>query len=855
MATQSLARKTFAVSRLSEFVSTPELVKQIGHAIEHWPEVVIKETLDNALDEAEEAGIAPKVEVAVDTANRMITVVDHGRGVAPETVEALVDLAQKVSSRAGYVSPTRGQQGNALQTILAMPCALDNAAPGETVIESRGVQHRIAFEIDPLREIPVTRYEQAASVGRNGTRIAIRWPEGASSILEGGQLGFFQAARAFAAFNPHLDLVANWDADSWVKATPTAADWKRWRPRDPMSPHWYDVPLLKRLIGREIAHAEDKGLRPPTVREFVAQFHSLSSTAKGREVLTALSAQGASLRHVFDDDRVAALLHAMRATSQPVNPRRLGVVGREHLMGWATVFKAASGSFEYRVKAFEHLGLPYVAEVAFAHAPERRFRLDLTGLNFSPVIGGRPFGRLDAVLGENHAGRDAPVVMFIHLTCPRFDFTDKGKSAVELPPEVGATMEGLVVDATKNWTRQRKAEIRDASARLRRAEALDREARKRKLTQKEAAFEVTEEAYLKASADGTLPANARQIFYVARPLIMALLGGTSITSQYFTQTLLPAYLEECEPDWEPAYDARGHFTEPHTNRSSGLGTLDVEDYLEKLAKPKTTAAVLAKAKVETHGPEGRYGGVLFIEKEGFMPLMETAKIGEKFDLLVTSSKGFSVTAARRLIDVLCGKLGLPLFILHDFDISGFGIAKTLTTDSRRYRFQHKIKRVVDLGLRVADVRAMDLDNEEVVIGKNYGKTAARLRINGASKAEIAYLLDGEVDDDGNIVSGHRVELNAMTSDQFVAFVERKLLAAGARKVVPDTATMAEAYVAFKRENFDRPAVEQWLQRRARRPVSVPADLEALVRKYLAEHPAETWDAAVREIADEEAGDG
>jgi hypothetical protein len=277
----------------------------------------------------------------------------------------------------------------------------------------------------------------------------------------------------------------------------------------------------------------------------------------------------------------------------------------------------------------------------------------------------------------------------------------------------------------------------------------------------------------------------------------------------------------------------------------------VDDYLQKLAKPKTTAAALGKAKVETHGPEGRYGGVLFIEKEGFMPLMEAAQIAEKFDLLVTSSKGFSVTAARRLIDVLCGKLGLPLFILHDFDISGFGIAKTLTSDSRRYRFRHKIKRVVDLGLRLADVRGMDLGNEEVVIGRNYGKTAARLRINGASKAEIAYLLDGEVDDDGDIVSGHRVELNAMTSDQFVAFVERKLAEAGAHKVVPDVATMAEAYAAFKRENFARPVVDRWLQRRARRPVAVPADLEARVRAYLAEHPAKTWDSAEREIANED----
>ena len=120
-----LARKTFAISRLSEFVTKAELIKQIGHGVTDWVEVVAKEAIDNAIDEAEEAGLTPKVEVAVDTASRTITITDHGRGIPPATVEALCDLSMKVSSRSAYVSPTRGQQGNALQTIFAMPCALD----------------------------------------------------------------------------------------------------------------------------------------------------------------------------------------------------------------------------------------------------------------------------------------------------------------------------------------------------------------------------------------------------------------------------------------------------------------------------------------------------------------------------------------------------------------------------------------------------------------------------------------------------------------------------------------------------------------------------------------------------------
>ena len=94
-----LARKTFAISRLSEFVTKAELIKQIGHGVTDWVEVVAKEAIDNAIDEAEEAGLTPKVEVAVDTASRTITVTDHGRGIPPVTLKAPCDLSMKVSSR------------------------------------------------------------------------------------------------------------------------------------------------------------------------------------------------------------------------------------------------------------------------------------------------------------------------------------------------------------------------------------------------------------------------------------------------------------------------------------------------------------------------------------------------------------------------------------------------------------------------------------------------------------------------------------------------------------------------------------------------------------------------------------
>ena len=51
-----------------------------------------------------------------------------------------------------------------------------------------------------------------------------------------------------------------------------------------------------------------------------------------------------------------------------------------------------------------------------------------------------------------------------------------------------------------------------------------------------------------------------------------------------------------------------------------------------------------------------------------------------------STKGMSVTAARTLVEELCGKRGLQLFVLHDFDSSGFSIKQTLITATGAINF-------------------------------------------------------------------------------------------------------------------------------------------------------------------------
>ena len=61
----------------------------------------------------------------------------------------------RVSSREAYVSPTRGAQGNALKTILAMPFVLSGGERGSVeIIAARGMRHRIDFAVDQIRQTP-----------------------------------------------------------------------------------------------------------------------------------------------------------------------------------------------------------------------------------------------------------------------------------------------------------------------------------------------------------------------------------------------------------------------------------------------------------------------------------------------------------------------------------------------------------------------------------------------------------------------------------------------------------------------------------------------------------------------------
>jgi hypothetical protein len=390
-----------------------------------------------------------------------------------------------------------------------------------------------------------------------------------------------------------------------------------------------------------------------------------------------------------------------------------------------------------------------------------------------------------------------------------------------------------VETATSKWTRQKKSEERHPGMIRYRASRMTREPR---TTQKDAASQIMEEAYRAASGGvRQLPAKARQIFYQARPKIMAMTEDKQLQYQYFSQTLLLDYIEEHGVDWNVVYDARGHFEEPHTNRSIGCGTIEVGNYLHAMQEPDIVPAEFADANIDIIGPSGNLSAVFFCEKEGFNPLFKTVNLANRYDLMIISTKGVSVTAARQLIDNICGDHDLPLFVLHDFDVAGFLILGTLQRDTRRYQFSNTFE-VIDLGLRLEEMAG--LEREPAAASRISADILRRqLAENGATDAEIAILLS------------ERVELNAVTSDALIEMIERKLKAYGLKKVIPDDDLLAKTYRAFHHSQQLRVKFEQINDEFEEIGIKVPRNLKKQIRAILDEHSDLRWDDALQIVLD------
>lgn len=658
--------------------------------------------------------------------------------------------------------------------------------------------------------------------------------------------------------------------------------YKKWKPSDRDSILWYTLDDVERLIARNVAASEAEGEQAPLTTDFVSQFAGLSSSPKRSAVLaesgltrTRLSDLRADGKHSLDHEKTGRLLRAMQENSKKLKPTVLGLIGKAHVAGkMIDYFQCEPDSIVYKKAEWTtDDGIPAVAEAWFGTRPmddsdpSKTRRKVITGINWSPGIADQ-FSDLESewsyglasILDDYEVNSYDPVFFCLHFSSPKVAYTDRGKTSIKLDEESNGEILQLVKLATAKWKRQQDKEERrqqaDERREQRRQEELSDSEKPRKLTVKAACYAVMSSAYLAVSGPDNLPAQSRQIMYEARGKVLELSGATKLTGATFANHIREFMEENPEQtkEWDVVFDARGKMAEPHTEIIVPLGTIDVRNHLAGLGH-RVAGAELSGASWEypTIGPTNRYSALLFIEKEGFGPLFKKTRLAERYDIAIISTKGQTVVAARHLVDELCGRYDIPLFVLHDFDKAGFSILHTLKHDNDKYEYNHTDRTVIDLGLRLEDIVKHNLRSEPVEYGKS--DPTDNLIRNGATKEEAAFLCDNQrwrnVKRKRELhYYGNRVELNAFNSRAFVDWIESKLEEHGVQKVVPDNETLRTAYVrAAKIEELHRrmAAIRREVESVE---VPIPDDLESMVRGGLADSPASPWDAIVADLADE-----
>lgn len=571
------------------------------------------------------------------------------------------------------------------------------------------------------------------------------------------------------------------------------------------SPWWYPEKAFL-----ELCRSAPAGL---TVRQLVERFDGCTGRKAGD---IAGPFKGIEAR-ALGEDQAREVLRRMREASAPVTPDRLGSLGSDAYNG-----HGGREAFTYAKAAGTRSdGIPYVVE-AWAAPGDGGARLRAT-VNGTPITGDvsathrsnklyvmgcgisdRGFQqRIDKVRGAVH--------VFVNVITPYMPITSAGKE-----PDFSG-MRGAILEA-----------IEKAARRAARSVPVVAEERPDKAPSARAViFYAIPDAARKAG--GGLGFSLRQVYYVIRPIVREV-TGRDLDYGYFSGVV--SDYENEHGDIPGMYrDDRGILYHPHEHRDIPLGT---------------------KAAAGYYRPAWTFNKCLFIEKEGFCQTLKELRWPEKNDCALITSKGHATRALKDVVDRLAeSNEPITVFCVHDADAAGTMIYQSLQ-EATRARGRRKVE-IVNLGLEPWEALDMDLEIEAIP-----GKPARR----PVADYVTAYVEEHNTRDYDAWLQTRRIELNAMSSREFVAWLDEKI-AEYPGKVIPPAEVLAarlraeteEAIAREIRMRIEAETAERFEQEKAAALadiwVTVEAAAETLaaaVADHFEERPGASWRDAVAAVA-------
>ena len=498
------------------------------------------------------------------------------------------------------------------------------------------------------------------------------------------------------------------------------------------SPFWYDIPQFHELLSAS-------GNTP--VRELIANLDGCTGARAGEIVARA----GLGRKVCADVNQVQArkLLLAARAHARPVNPRRLGAVG---LLGHFFVtgaYAVTTGTVRFGA-AEPYAEIPVVVEAWAKSALDMRLS---ASINRTPVA------------GDISVARDKRDIDIFGCGLANTVAQASKKESFEIVFNITTPYMPITSDGKEPDLRPFLSEIRNTIAKA--VRKASRPGSTSDQSQKAIVLDNLDEVIATVSGEQGYRFNMRQLFYALRPIVKNELDE-ELKIGNFTN-IITDYENEHGEIPKMYREPRGSITHPHRDETITLGTLMVEDYKR---------------------PAWTYNKIVYIEKEGSNEALKEARWGERHDCAIISSKGFSTRAARDLIDKLAEHdEPVEVFCVHDADAYGTMIYQTLQ-EATKARDARKIK-IINLGLEPWEAVAMGLEVETVPAGDR-------------RKAVADYVLERDGSRYGEEweewLQANRVELNAMTTPQFIAWLDDKMTEHGDGKLIPPN-TVLEAELA------------------------------------------------------------
>ena len=217
--------------------------------------------------------------------------------------------------------------------------------------------------------------------------------------------------------------------------------------------------------------------------------------------------------------------------------------------------------------------------------------------------------------------------------------------------------------------------------------------------------------------------------------------------------------------------------------------------------------------MNTNGLKWTFNKILYSEKEGFFTILKDAKFPERYDCALLTSKGYASRAVKDLFDLL-GDTGeeIQFFCIHDSDAAGTKIYETLQ-EATLARAARRIK-IINLGLEPWEANGMQLEVE---------------RFENKSRKPVADYVEQydwkHHSDWADWLQSNRVELNAMTTPQFLEWLELKMEQHGIGKVIPDLSTLCDTLLSD---------VERLIQEKVKTEILRNAGYDRIVRKAISE---------------------